>query len=479
MHENKPNRAQAESIGTVLLVAIVVVSATTFGAYYVSSQTGGSAGGAAGSAGGAGGTPVDIVMTASNDSLTLSHNGGRSLSTESLRVSVANASGDFSYTFSDGEIRGGGGANEQFDPGETWEINWTQSAGSEVTVSVIDDATDTLLLQETTTIGSATESDTGGSAGGTEPAEPTFSVDAGPDRTVSGEADSTVGLDGSATAEDLTYQWEIVEDDGLSSDAISIADDQSPDATFEVRKNITDRDHTVVVELTAENGTVSASDQTTVRIEKFNRPPVADAGKDQTVGEEDSDEGGRGPPDDAGPPENDEKGPGSLIAHQVPHVAVVYPVSIESVPVSADMDDDGVTTVELNGSGSYDPDPGDELTYEWQVTDYGGISDRAVNLTRSESVKPVVIFSSLPDDEQRTITVELTVTDPSGERDTDQVNVTVSSEVEEDRTENDEDLVDWIFEWIFGDRDSRRDGEGDDGEDRGLLGGLFELLGRD
>jgi hypothetical protein len=357
-----PNRAQAESIGTVLLVAIVVVSATTFGAYYVASRTGGSAGGAAGSAGGAGGTSVDLIMKPTNESLTLSHNGGRSISTESLRVSVANASGDFSYTFSDGEIRGG--ANEQFDPGETWEINWTQSAGSEVTVSVIDDATGTLLLQETTTIGSATESDTGGSAGGTEPAEPTFSVDAGPSRTSSGEAGSTVGLDGSANGEGLTYQWEIVEYDGLSSSTVSIADDQSLDATFEVHENITDQDHTVVVELTAENGTVSASDQTTVRIEKFNRPPVADAGEDTELTDQ---------------------------------------------------------SVELNGTGSSDPD-GDELEYNWTITDRGGLPEDEIKLVDARSETPEVNASSNLSDGQ-TIEIELTVTDTAGATATDRVTV--------------------------------------------------------
>ena len=145
------DRAQVASLGSLLLVAVVVISAGTFGAYYVASATGGGAAGGAGGAGSADGTPIDLQLSATNDTLQLSHNGGDSTATADLRVTVRNGSGEYNYSFESGAIRGGDG-DERFDAGESWRLGWSQVRGTEVTVSVVDDAAGRLLLRETVVI---------------------------------------------------------------------------------------------------------------------------------------------------------------------------------------------------------------------------------------------------------------------------------------------------------------------------------------
>lgn len=137
-------RAQSESLGSLLLVAVVVISVATFGAYYLASATSG---------GGIGGSvEVAVDASATTDTLTISHNGGDSVSTADLRVVVENESGEYTYAVSDGTILDGGGADGQFDAGETWELPWNQSAGSDVKVSLIDADSEALLFRETITV---------------------------------------------------------------------------------------------------------------------------------------------------------------------------------------------------------------------------------------------------------------------------------------------------------------------------------------
>ena len=474
------HRAQAESLGTVLFLAVVIVSATTFGAYYVSSQTGGSNGDAAGAAGSASGTPIEITMTATEESLTLSHSGGSSVSTDALRVVVTNSSGEFSYAFASGQIHNGGGGDGQFDPGETWQLGWDQAAGSEVTISVINDATETLLLQQTTTIGSPIESDADGSADGTDAVERTLVVDAGPQQAVSGEKGSAVGLDGSTSAsgDEVTYQWDIVDYDGVSTDAVAVADADSLDSTFKVRENVTDANHTVVVELTVENATATGEDRTTVTVEQANQPPIADAGDDKELRANEEDDGdghpGEGPPEHAGPDNIGRGEGGALTEPSVPSAAVIYPVSIEAVPIAAaddDADEIGGTFVELNGAGSRDPD-GDELSYGWEITDRDGLTEETITLVDSESPTPKVVLVGAPPSDTRKVTVELTVSDVAGATDTDQVNVRVYPESDDDDGFWG-DFWDGFWDDFWGDDDDEPRGGGDGWDWGDIFGGIW------
>lgn len=139
------DRAQSESLSSLLLVAVVVISAGTFGAYYVSSTTDGAA------SNGDGPDDFDFAVEVTPDELRITHNGGPSAATADLRITVENASGEYTYAFADD-------GNDRFDPGETWALSWSQSVGADVTVMLTDEDANTLLFRETLTV-SATATD--------------------------------------------------------------------------------------------------------------------------------------------------------------------------------------------------------------------------------------------------------------------------------------------------------------------------------
>jgi hypothetical protein len=480
MTDRSLDRAQAESLGSLLLVAVVVVSGATFGAYYVASTGGGGAGGSAGSAGGAAGSTVDLTLSATEDALRLSHNGGPSYGIGTLRVTVRNDSGEFAYAFSDGQIRDGGDANGQFDPGETWRLGWRQPAGESVTVAVVNADSETLVLRQTTTVESATVGESRESAEGTDTSEAVVGVDAGPRRTVSGESGSSVALDGTVngSANDLGYDWEITDDDGVATEAVGLTDETTTDPTFNVYENVTDN-HTVEVEFTASNDTASGADRTAVVIEGFNRPPVADAGEDREWdgdgedSDEDRDRDDDGDGDDDGDDDSNDGGDeeeddSDALANPVtvPGAAVIYPPGVDA-GLPDDTDDDTELddpSVELNGTGSYDPEGG-ELQYEWTVTGRDGFDSDALDLLDAQSATPRVVLRSLPESERRNVTVELTVTDPEGATDTDRVNVTVHPEAEEE-DESLRDVLEELWESLFGGNVGDDGDDGGDGEDR-------------
>jgi copper chaperone CopZ len=161
MTRSPGDRAQVASLGSLLLVAVVVISAGTFGAYYVTSVTGGAAGGA---------DSVSLTIEATQDELRLSHNGGESVSGSGLRVTVENASGEVTYAFDAGVVRGGDG-DGRLDAGEVWRLRWTQSPGTDVTVTVVDTGSDPdrLLLRDTTTVDRAATARPGSIAQGEAP----------------------------------------------------------------------------------------------------------------------------------------------------------------------------------------------------------------------------------------------------------------------------------------------------------------------
>lgn len=188
-------------------------------------------------------------------------------------------------------------------------------------------------------------------------------ADAGPNQTV--DEGVTVDLDGTgstdADGDPLTYSW--TQTDGPTA-PLSGADTATPSFTAPDLATA----ETLIFELTVEDGR-GGSDTDTVSIAvqpeaAENNPPVADAGANQTV--------------------------------------------------------DAETTVQLDGTGSSDPD-GDALTYSW--TQIGGPS---VTLNDGSSDTPT--FTALDVSTAETLTFELTVDDGRGETDTDTVSVTVEPE---------------------------------------------------
>ena len=182
-----------------------------------------------------------------------------------------------------------------------------------------------------------------------------LSIDAGSDQTVPEGA--TVTLNGiviDAGNSTPTYSWS-----HDSSLAIRLANSASPSTTFTAPQ--VDADTAITFTLTADDGTVTATDSLVVTVTDepiLNSPPVADAGRDQAVQE------GR--------------------------------------------------TVTLNGAAT-DPD-GDDLTYAWS-------HDSTMEITFDASL-PAAMFVAPPVDADTTVTFTLTVADGLTTS-TDAVSVTV------------------------------------------------------
>ena len=240
------DRAQVESLGSLLLVAVVVVSAGTFGAYYIASATGGNAGGAAG---GSNGGDLTLELSVTTDELDLSHNGGGSVATDGLQVRIENASGEYTYDFSEGRLRGDG--DGQFDPGERWRLAWDQEQNTEVTVSLVDSDGQVVFRGTATTESATTERPADlaegeaveGKSGGEE-----SGVDSGEDGGEDGAEDGGDNDDAGGPSEpwlDVDGDGQFEEDDGDVTVDLSggkIPSDQketAEDATLRIPAGVT------------------------------------------------------------------------------------------------------------------------------------------------------------------------------------------------------------------------------------------------
>lgn len=265
-------RAQSESIGSVLLLGVVIVSVGAFGVFFLSAGFGGASDAAGGS--------VNVVGDVSDDAVELAHGGGRSLPLSDLRVVVRGESGrsecGLDSACESGATALDGDGDDRFDAGETWWLNWSPTGGAELTVTLVDDGGNRILYRES--FRPTTDSETPGRAGSpTATATPTddgrapSAVARG--GSVVGRADETLTLDGAGTTDAdgdaLVYEWRIVDRDGLPENATRIVEDTvtTPNATFEVRADVTDRNHTLTVELGVSDGSATATEAATVDVE--------------------------------------------------------------------------------------------------------------------------------------------------------------------------------------------------------------------
>ncbi|HEX5787255.1 MAG TPA: PKD domain-containing protein, partial [Woeseiaceae bacterium] len=247
---------------------------------------------------------------------------------------------------------------------------WTQTAGPAVTLADADTAAPSftapnltggavqLVFQLTVSDGESSDSDTVTINVGDD--DPDLNIppvaEAGPGQDVfEGDAVTLTGSGSDADGDPLGYAWA-----QLSGPAVTLSSPTTATTGFVAPDVAAGAPAALVFELTVSDGQATDTDTVTVRVEE-NEPPVADAGPDQTVTE-----------------------------------------------------DDDVT---LDGSGSMDPNSIGGLTFAWVQT--GGT---AVALAGANTAAPT--FTAPPVTADEALTFELTVSDGSFS-DTDSVTITV------------------------------------------------------
>ena len=98
-------------------------------------------------------------------------------------------------------------------------------------------------------------------------------ADAGPDRSVRGDDGANVTLDGTNSTDPdgdaLSYDWRIVDDDGLPVGAVVLRDASTATPEFRVAENVSDRTHTTTVEVNVTDTTGrSDTERATVTVEE-------------------------------------------------------------------------------------------------------------------------------------------------------------------------------------------------------------------
>jgi LmbE family N-acetylglucosaminyl deacetylase len=202
--------------------------------------------------------------------------------------------------------------------------------------------------------------------GGGAPANQAPIANAGPDQTVNQGA--TVQLDGRGSSDPdgdpLTYSWT-----QTAGPTVTLSNSQSAQPTFTAPSGSTS-DQTLTFQLVVSDGQLNSSPDTVnvtvLAPTSNNQPPVADAGPDQTVSQG--------------------------------------------------------ATVQLNGTGSFDPD-GDPLTYSWTQT-----AGPAVTLSNPQSAQPTFTAPSGSTTNQ-TLTFQLVVSDGQLSSAPDTVDITVLGQV--------------------------------------------------
>lgn len=369
-----------------------------------------------------------------------------------------------------------GSGSSDPDPGDSISYKWTQVFGTAVVLSDDTDsqptftAPDVAAGEETTLAFQLEVTDTDGlkdtdsvsvTVGGQSENVPPV-ANAGPNQTVA-EGD-TVMLDGSNSTDPdngpgngiETYQWE-----QQSGTSVTLSDPTAAKPTF-TAPNVGPGGEALVFELTvSDKEGATGIDTTTVNVSSVNRPPVADAGENQTVGEGNTVQldGSRSYDPDNGDfiaayQWRQVSGPDAILSNTtVANPTFVAPaagsggqsllfeltvtdsgglkhsdstvvniVSAGNMPPVADAGQDQTVTegtlVTLDGTGSNDPD-GTILYYIWSQ-----VGGSAVTLSDAKIAQPT-FFAPDVGSGGEILTFELTVVDDSSLADTDRVLVKV------------------------------------------------------
>lgn len=127
-------RAQSESVGVILLTAIIVLVVGTAGAVVFAgvdtTET----------------VRADLAITVADDGVAVTHDGGQPVAFADLQVVVRHGGEAWRPPMNEsGVVRGNG--DEQFEPGERWVASRELDPDTVTTVQVVERESDTVLAE--------------------------------------------------------------------------------------------------------------------------------------------------------------------------------------------------------------------------------------------------------------------------------------------------------------------------------------------
>lgn len=129
------SRAQSESIGVILLTAVVVITVSTAGVVVLADI------------GAEETTRADLAVDITDDHVAVTHNGGESVPFDALVV-VVRQGNDTWRPAANASALTRGDTDAQFEPGERWVWNRSLETTRVATVRVFDRRTNTLLVEK-------------------------------------------------------------------------------------------------------------------------------------------------------------------------------------------------------------------------------------------------------------------------------------------------------------------------------------------
>jgi len=212
----RPDRAQSESIGVVLLTGVVVVAIAGSSAVILTMGAGG---------GGSAPALVDLGIDATTTNVTIEHSGGDGVAMADSAVIVRDSAGEHRYAVDRANVTGDG--DDRFEPGERFERAHGIS-GDRATVLVVDTDANDVLARATVDVVIP--------EGNRDPtARFTTSPDTpDPGATVTLDARSASDPDGSITS----YEWAL--GDGSTKSGQTITHSYASAGRYTVELTVTD-----------------------------------------------------------------------------------------------------------------------------------------------------------------------------------------------------------------------------------------------
>lgn len=220
-------RAQSTVIGVLLLTAVVIITVSTIGIFFV---------GTISEQADASGPLVDVSMT--NETIEVRHVVGDSVDIDDLTLIVDNDSVTERYAFGPANVTGDG--DGQFDPGETFARNHSLGGGA-FRVRILDTGSNSLLHSERLDAYAVDNRDGDDGDDSTGGSDPMATFVATPDDPTVGDpvtfdARGSSDPDGTITS----YEWEF--DDGTTASGEVVGHTYSSSGTYLVTLTVTDDD---------------------------------------------------------------------------------------------------------------------------------------------------------------------------------------------------------------------------------------------